>query len=123
MDILVFLQVFIKVSLEDSSVFFWFFYFFFDYIRKSKAFESSPRALWIWSIVTIRGVEHHGNGMDASTPSNEASLSIVKPVSTFPTIEIVEWIVNKLQTQEIHEYYESPCEDTTNIIVKLISLS
>ena len=44
--------------------------------------------------------------MDISAPNDEASPSMVNPVSTFPTIETTEEMMDKLLTHKIQEYCE-----------------
>ena len=63
-----------------------FFSFFFEYFWTWQDFELRCKVLWLYNIVYVRGVDTMATGMDIPTPSDEASPSIVNPVSHLPNI-------------------------------------
>lgn len=74
---------------------------FLEYIRICQVVELRPRLFGFSVLFPYVVWDTMATNMDISTPSNEASLSMVNPFSTFPTSEIVEENVDRLLTWKI----------------------
>lgn len=88
-------------SLGNSSAFLLVRLCLLEYIRICQDVELSPRLFGFSIFIPYVVWDTMATNMNISTPSDKASLSTVSPFPTFPTLEIVEEIVDRLLTWKI----------------------